>query len=318
MNKRICVIGGGYWGKNHIKTLFAMNALGAVVDSSETCLNTISAQYRIKTFSNIDDTFQTQFDGYVIATPAETHYAIAKKLLTHKCNVLIEKPFTLSSDDSQELIDLAQKNDVNLMVGHLMLFHPAITKIKTVMESGRIGEIRYLYSNRLSFGIVRTNENILWSFAPHDISIMNFLAGSSCETEQITARGTKILQSNIDDTVVAHLVYPGNIHAHFFVSWLHPFKEHRLVVIGSKGMIVYEDSSAQKDILLYNRYFNMQDGFPMKNDAPDEIIDYDRSMPLENELKYFIQTLDDHAKIADGISGHGVVTTLEKIQSLLD
>jgi predicted dehydrogenase len=210
---------------------------------------------------------------------------------------------------------MSEEYGSKLMVGHLMLFHPAIVKIKQVMEGGIIGDLRYVYSNRLNLGRVRTEESALWSLAPHDISILNYIIGKM--PYAIMASGGCYLQKSIDDEVIASYDYPGNINAHIFVSWLYPFKEHRLTVVGSKGMLVFEDSSPERNILFYDSGIEFADGKPVKREKPAEIIPYESSSPLENELRYFIEHLDSEITIADGKSGYEVVEILEKTDECL-
>ena len=315
MEKKICVIGGGRWGKNHIRTLHEMGNLGGIVETEVQRRTELIQTYEVEGFSSVDDAVSHGFDGFIVATPAQTHYPIGKTILESGNHALIEKPMTLSSKDSEELVALASKKGVNLMVGHVLLFHPAIIKIKELISSGRIGKPAYLYSNRLNFGTVRTEENVFWSFAPHDISVLDYLVGKP--SVDVRASGGKYLQTGIDDVTMASLIYPDNIKAHIFVSWLHPFKEHRLVVIGNEGMISYEDSSKEKDIHLYNKRFEIANGLPQKIESPDEIIPYNKSSPLQNELHYFIDNLDGKIKTADGQSGLEVVRVLEKAQNFL-
>ena len=201
--------------------------------------------------------------------------------------MLIEKPMSLSAEHSEELVRIADETKASLMVGHLLLFHPAIRKIKELIDSGKIGRLYYLYSTRLNLGTVRTEENVFWSFAPHDISVLDYLIGENAVS--IEAKGAKFLQNNIYDVTMAQFTYPGNVHAHIFVSWLHPFKEQRLVVIGSKGMLSFDDSSQEKNILYYNKRIDWANGRPVKVEHPDEIIFYEKGMPLEEELKYFLE-----------------------------
>lgn len=315
MRKRLCVIGGGRWGQNHIRTLFEMGNLGGIVETNEIRLNDLTKKYPVKGFSNLDAAMNDDFDGFIVATPAELHYSVGKKLLGNGRHTLIEKPLALSSKDSQELVEIAEKNGAKLMVGHILLFHPAIRKIKEVIDNGKVGQLYYLYSTRLNLGTVRTEENVFWSFAPHDISVLDFIVGHP--SIEIHANGGKYLQDTIDDVAITQFVYPGNINAHIFVSWLHPFKEQRLVIIGSKGMIFFDDSSKEKNILFYNKRIDWKDGMPEKVEGPDEIISYERTQPLANELQYFIDNLDARIEVADGKSGHEVVKVLEKAQTFL-
>ena len=146
----------------------------------------------------------------------------------------------------QEILELVKKNNVNIMIGHLLLFHPAINKMKQMISENKIGKLQYIYSNRLNLGTVRTKENVFWSFAPHDISIFQYFTDSF--PENIFSNGAKMIQEDIHDTTLTFLEYPNNINCHIYVSWLHPFKEHRLVIIGSEGMLSFEDSAENKPL----------------------------------------------------------------------
>ncbi len=314
--KKICVIGGGRWGHNHIKTLKNMGNLHGIVEANQERLNELTSQYDVQGFLTVEDAMAKGFDGYTIATPAPTHYSIGKKLLENGNHLLIEKPMTLSSKESEELVAIAEKNGANLMVGHVLLFHPAIIKIKELIESGKIGQLYYLYSTRLNLGTIRTEENVFWSFAPHDISILDYLVGKP--SISIETKGTKFLQKNVYDNTMTQLTYPDNIHAHIFVSWLHPFKEQRLVVVGSEGMLSFEDSSKDKNIIFHNKHIDFENGMPIKCEAPDEIIPYEKGMPLTEELTYFVENLDKGFTVSDGKSGLEVVKVLEKAQELID
>lgn len=315
MTKKICVIGGGRWGQNHIRTLYQMGNLAAIVVRNPHKLQQLLEQYPVAGFTSVDQAIEAGFDGYTVVTPAETHYQIGKKLLENGCHTLIEKPMALSSSETAELVDIAERNNVNLMVGHLLLFHPAIRKIKEEVKNGRIGKLYYIYSNRLNLGMVKTKENVFWDLAPHDIAIIDYIIGKSCTN--IKASGTKMLQKNIHDTVIAHLDYPDNIQAHIFVSWMHPFKEQRLVVIGSKGMISFEDSSKDKKIIFYNKRIDWEEGIPVNHEEPNEFIDYEYGAPLEKELRYFVEHLNSKVEISDGKSGHKVIEVLERVQEYL-
>ncbi len=314
--KNICVIGGGRWGENHIRTLFEMGNLGGIVEANPKRLRELLEQYPVKGFQDVEMALKENFDGFTIAAPAPLHYDIAKLLLEHGKSVLVEKPMTLSSETSLELVELAKAKGAQLMVGHVLLFHPAIVKIKELIDNGKIGELYYIYSNRLNLGTVRTEENVFWSFAPHDISVLNYFVGEVSQC--IESKGAKFLQKNVYDYTITQLTYPNNIHAHIFVSWLHPFKEHRMVVIGSRGMISFEDSSPEKEIKFYNKHIEFEQGIPIKVENPTEIIPYEKKQPLTEELKYFVENLDKKIEIADGRSGYEVVKVLEKAQELID
>ena len=223
---------------------------------------------------------------------------------------------TMTSDESVELVAMAEKTGSRLMVGHVLLFHPAIIKIKEIVDSGKLGKLFYLYSTRLNLGTVRTGESVFSSFAPHDISVLDYIIGKPAT--MIEAKGSRFLQENIFDSTMTQLSYPDNIHAHIYVSWLHPFKEQRLVLVGSQGMISFDDSSKEKDIYFYNKRVDFENGQPVKIEKPEEIIPYEKKMPLEEELKYFIGHLNTTIEVADGKSGYEVVKMLEQVKQIIE
>lgn len=317
MKQEICVIGGGRWGQNHIKTLAKIGCLAAIVEANSKRLEEILAQYPgVKGFTDVEAAIEAGFHGYTLATPAETHYAIGKRLIEQGLNVMIEKPMTLTAGQSKELVELAERMGSRLMVGHVLLFHPAIQKIKEVIESGKIGTLLYMYSTRLNLGTVRTEESVFSSFAPHDISVLDYLAGSAaCK---IDAKGSSFLQHNIYDSTLAQLEYPNHVYAHIYVSWLHPYKQQLLVVIGSQGMLSFDDATKEKEIHFYNKRIDMENGIPVKVEGPDEIIPYEKKMPLEEELGYFVEHLDTTIDINHGKAGYEVVKVLETVQTLIE
>lgn len=314
---RIAVVGAGRWGKNHIETLNSLGYLGGVVESDDNTLSKLKDKFaNVRMFSKLEDALKEDFGGFTIATPAETHFEITERILKSKRHVLVEKPIAMKVAEAKKLKQLADENQVNLMVGHLLLFHPAIRKIKALIVNGKIGRLQYLYSNRLNLGAVRTEENILWSFAPHDISIFQYFIGA--HPIEVISRGGIFLQPKIHDSSMTVLTYPNNVVGHIFVSWLHPFKEHRIVVIGSKGMFSYEDSSENKQILFYEKGIDWVRGEPIRRDGPTEIIPYERGLPLTEEMKYFADHLNgDPIETADAESAIEVLEILEKASESL-
>lgn len=256
-------------------------------------------------------------DAVIVATPAATHYSVTRGLLMNGKNVLVEKPITLEESEARELIAIAGEKKLKLMVGHVLLYHPAVLKLKELVDAGKIGKLQYVYSNRLNFGTVRTEENILWSFAPHDISIMQFLLGSN--PDHVEARGASFLQNNIEDSTITYLSYPGNIHAHIFVSWLHPFKEQRLVVIGDKGMIVFEDSSPKDKLKFYPKGFNKAEGSLEKFDGDFEVINHEDKQPLAEEQCHFIKCVtENRTPLTDGSHALEVLKILKRAERSLN
>ena len=287
MEKRICVVGGGRCGVNHINTLADLGCLGGVVDLNPETLRNYRQRFpQLQTFESLAGAFDAEFDGFVVATPAETHFDLAQQIIELGKPLLVEKPLALTLAEATWLKESAQEKGVNLMVGHLLLFHPAIRKLKQLIQQGEIGRLQYLYSNRLNLGTVRTHENILWSFAPHDLSMFQDIIGTM--PIEVVARGGEFLQPGVHDITMTILKYPDNIVAHVFVSWLHPFKEHRIVAIGSKGMLVFEDSSAEKELTFYEKGIDWVRGEPVRHEGTSKPIPYTLAPPLTEELKYFI------------------------------
>ena len=239
-------------------------------------------------------------------------FDIASNLITRRFPVLIEKPMTLNIQDSERLLALSKEYTTPIMVGHVLLFHPAIQKIKKLICSGKIGKLQYIYSNRLNLGQIRTEENVFWSFAPHDISILQYFTESF--PIEINTSGGAFIQNNIHDSTLTTFSYPNNIKAHIYLSWLHPFKEHRIVIIGSEGMLSFEDSKENKPLKYYNKKFELNGSIPQKKDGQIELLSYDDTLPLDNELSYFVDNLDNSKKIFDisnGQNGLEVVKILE-------
>ncbi len=252
MNKKpsIAVIGSGYWGKNLVRNYHELGTLKLICDKNDTVLDQFRKQYpQVDTCLALNDAIsRDDIAGIVIATPAEIHYTIAKEALLAGKHVYVEKPLVLDEKEGEELIELAAKNNRTLMVGHLLQYHPVFVRLKDLALSGELGKINYIYSHRLNLGKIRREENILWSFAPHDISMILSLACE--EPESVYATGGNYLHKQIADVTTTHLEFPSGLRAHIFVSWLHPFKEQKLVVVGDRKMAVFDDTQPWPDKLL--------------------------------------------------------------------
>ena len=296
-----------------------LNSLGGIVDPDESRLEFFSKKYTgINVFTSISDALKNRdFSAYVVVVPAKDHYEIAKEIILAKKHVLVEKPIALNIKHAEELVDLSIKNNVNLMVGHLLLFHPAMLKIKAMIKNGRIGTLQYIYSNRLNLGTIRSEENVFWSLAPHDISLFQFFTESY--PSDIKAVGSAFIQKEIHDCTITHLSYPGGMSGHIFVSWLNPFKEHRLVIIGSEGMITFEDSIEGKPLKFHSKKFEYENNIPEKVDGPVEEIRYENKMPLTEELSYFINKIDNgKIDIATGEEALQITKILVEASTLLE
>lgn len=315
---KLAVIGSGKWGMNHVRTSSSIlkDNFKIVCDYSpnnEQKIKEVSPS--IKFTTNLDDILNDpEINAVIIATPAETHYEIGKRCLENGKNVLVEKPITLYSNEAQELIDIAKKSGLKLMVGHVLLYHPAILKIKEMINTGKIGKLQYIYSNRLNLGTIRSEENILWSFAPHDISVIQFL--TEYDPVQIFSKGASYVQDDIEDTTITYLKYPDNVNAHIFVSWLNPFKEQRLVVVGDKGMMVFEDSLSTDKLKYFEKGFQVnEEGQVEKFDKKFEVIPFDEAKPLEEEQKHFYYSVINNSQpLTDGVHALKVLEILEKAQ----
>jgi len=313
----IAQIGLGNWGKNILKTLYSLKSIHTAVDTNYTTIKNFSEIYKDINFStSLDEVLKNdEIKAIVISTPASTHYEITKKALLHNKDVFVEKPLSLNYKEGQELIELAEEKQKILMVGHLLNYHPAIIKLKELIHLGKLGEIQYIYSNRLNIGKIRTEENVLWSFAPHDISIIINLLNQ--EPINIDSFGQSYINSNIYDVTLTILEFPGKVRAHIFVSWLHPYKEQKLVVVGSQAMAVFDDQSTEKLSLYYHKVEN-HNGIIVEKKAPKEVIDIDPSEPLKLELQHFIECINSRkTPLTDGKEALRVLKILEEAQMKL-
>lgn len=261
-NVKIAVIGAGYWGKNLVRNFAELGVLNTICDVSKENIRRCSNEYPgVKLTEFCQEALEDKdIAGVIIATPAVTHYELAKQALIAGKHVFVEKPLALDVNEAEELVSLAKEKDLVLMVGHLLEYHPAVNKLAEIINDGVLGKINYIYSNRLNLGKVRNEENILWSFAPHDISVIRLLLGE--EPYEVTSVGANYLNQAIADVTISTLSFRSGVRAHIFVSWLHPFKEQRLVVIGDKKMAVFEDSAKDK-LKIYDRGFEWKNRIPV-------------------------------------------------------
>jgi UDP-2-acetamido-3-amino-2,3-dideoxy-glucuronate N-acetyltransferase len=309
---RVAVVGAGYWGINHVRNYYELGCLAAVCDSSEQSIARIRERFPevhvAPEYSSI--LAERDIRGVIIATPAESHYAMAREAIEAGKDVLVEKPLTLSASEGERLVALGEKRGAVLMVGHLLEFHPAIQKLRELIKSGALGELRYLYSSRLNLGKVRREENILWSFAPHDIAIILRLV-SEWPTS-VAATGGTYLQPRVADVTVTHMEFPTGIRAHIFVSWLHPYKEQRLVVIGSKRMAVFDDVNKQDKLMVYDQGVEFVNGEPVTRKNEGVPVELENAEPLRRQCLHFLECMRTRQRpLTDGQSGLKVLRVLE-------
>jgi UDP-2-acetamido-3-amino-2,3-dideoxy-glucuronate N-acetyltransferase len=320
MHQHIAVIGSGYWGKNLVRNYHDLGALSMICDQNETTLARYREQYPdIETCCALSDVLSADtIQGIAIATPAETHYALAREALLAGKHVYVEKPLVLHEAEGAELIALADEHNLTLMVGHLLQYHPAFIKLKTMVTGGDLGRINYIYSHRLNLGKIRREENILWSFAPHDISMILSLAGE--EPESVLTTGGNYLHKKIADVTTTHLEFPSGLKAHIFVSWLHPFKVQQLIVVGEKSMIVFDDTQLWPDKLrLFPHEITWQNNMPIPARADPQRIEVVQAEPLRRECEQFLSCIArGDSPLTDGREGLRVLRVLNASQRSLD
>jgi UDP-2-acetamido-3-amino-2,3-dideoxy-glucuronate N-acetyltransferase len=314
----IGLVGLGYWGKNIFRNLYELEVLHTVCDSDLS----IIAENK-KKFPDINYAISVEkvlanphIKAVVIATPAATHYELVERSLVANKDVFVEKPLALTVDEGEELVELAEQKDRILMVGHILQYHPAVIKLKELLSSGKLGKIYYIYSNRLNIGKLRTEENILWSFAPHDISAILMLFDK--EPIKVTAFGGDYISNGVYDTTLTTLEFRNGVKGHIFVSWLHPFKEQKLIVVGSKAMAVFDDVSEEK-LFLYPHKIERRNGkIPLAHKADYQIIPVKHGEPLKLELKHFIECIQRRKRPkTDGREGLKVLKVLALVEGAL-
>ena len=312
--KFLGLIGCGYWGKNLLRDFNFFGVLKSVSDVNLKAKNEVSKISKdILYKSNYREILKdNEISSVAIATPAKSHYRLVRECLIAKKNVFVEKPLCLDYSDGKKLVLLAKKNKVKLMVGHLMLYHPAFKKMIESIKKGKIGKIRYIYSNRLALGKLRREEDVLWSFAPHDISMIMELVDE--KLINVKAFGAKYLNKKVADTTITLLKFKNKIKAHIFVSWLHPYKDQRLIVVGEKGMLVFADIlKKDKKLVFYNHKIGWDKDIPKVHKSEGETIPFDyKSEPLKVECKAFIDWIVQGKKpLSEGEEGLRVLKVLE-------
>jgi UDP-2-acetamido-3-amino-2,3-dideoxy-glucuronate N-acetyltransferase len=314
----MAVVGSGYWGKNLVRNFSELGALHTICDQNIATLRAFQEKYP-------QTRFQTSFEAVLqnpvinavaIATPAETHYELAKAALLSGKHVFVEKPLALVVNEAEELNEIADRNNLRLMVGHILLFHPAIIKLKEIIDSGELGKINYIYSNRLNLGKIRSEENILWSFAPHDISVMLYLLDEM--PSQVMAQGGNYLNSEIADVTMTCLSFKSGVKGHIFVSWLHPHKEQKLVVVGDKKMAVFDDTLPDAKLQIHDKGVDWVNRQPMPRKNQTTPVPLDAVEPLKAECAHFLNCIEC-AQIprTDGTNGIKVLKVLNACQESL-
>ena len=310
-------MGAGAWGRNIVRTLSELGTLAAVCDPSAACLEAARKLVgekagHIRWSSRPEEILNDrEITGVMVATPAETHYAAGKKVLAAGKDLFVEKPLTVDLKEGEMLVKAAEAADKVLMVGHLLEYHPAILRLQDLIRSGELGEVRYMMSHRLNLGKIRTRENALWSFAPHDIAVILRIAGKM--PLEVISTGGAYVSPNIPDTTLMQMLFANGVRAHIYVSWLHPFKEQKLVVVGSKKMASFCDIT--KELILYDQRVEWKKGQPVPVKGDGHKVEFSQAEPLAEECRHFMECIRTRATPrTDGRKGLEVLSLLHAAQ----
>jgi predicted dehydrogenase len=317
--------GLGYWGPNVLRN-FANLAECQVKKCCDIDTQQLEKIKRRYPFTELTQDYNElvndpEIEALVVTTPAATHYKLTKKALEAEKHVFVEKPITLDIGEAEELIDLAERRRRVLMVGHLLIYHPAITKLKEYVDSGELGEIRYIYSSRLNLGKIRHDENAMWSFAPHDLSVALYLLGE--DPEAASAQGMAYLRPDVEDVVFMMVRFPQGKMAHLHVSWLDPHKVRRITVVGSKKMAVFDDMESAEKLRIYdkgvdNLHYNSYGEFLTLRFGDIHIPKIDMKEPLQLECQHFLDCIRNHHRpLSDGLEGLQVLKILDAAERSL-
>jgi Predicted dehydrogenases and related proteins len=312
----IGLVGLGYWGKNLLRNFLELGVLHTACDENSITLTEYKKKYPEINFTSSFDDILSNADvkAVAISAPAVTHYELVTKSLLAGKDVFVEKPLALTVREGEKIVELANEKNRILMVGHILQYHPAVIKLKELISSGELGKIQYIYSNRLNIGKLRIEENILWSFAPHDISVILMLLNE--EPLKVSSFGGDYLNKGIFDTTLTTMEFNKGVKAHIFVSWIHPYKEQKLIVVGSKAMAVFDDVSTEK-LFIYPHKIEWANGkIPVAQKADYNVVPLEGGEPLYEELKHFAECiLKRMTPKTDGAEGLRVLKILQSAES---
>lgn len=311
---QVIVVGSGYWGKNLVRNFYELDSLAGVVELSPTLQQRIQEQYpNVPLLTDFAEALATDVSAFVLATPAPTHYDLGLTALKAGKDVFIEKPMTLRAEDARELATYADAHDQILMVGHLLLYQPAIVWMRDYLNEGKAGQVQHIATHRLNLGKVRTTENVWWSLAPHDIAIILDLLGHP-KLQQVQASGHTRLQADIADEVHIDLLFESGQTAHLHCSWQWPLKQRGLVAIADKQMLVYDE--IQQVVTVHSKHIDTQLSAVDEGTTTVNIAD---AQPLKLECQHFLDCLKTRqAPHSDGWNGVAVVNILETVQEVLN
>ena len=310
MKKNIAVVGCGYWGKNLVRNFSELGTLYSVSDENSEIKNSYANQYQVKNLTFNEIINDENIKGVVLTVPAKLHASMAIEAMNKGKHIFVEKPLALNEIDAKLMIETAKENNVKLIVGHLLHYHPIFKEIKKIVKEGKIGKLEHIQSNRLSFGKFRSEEDIIWSFAPHDISMILSLAN---EKPSIVKSNTKsIIKDNHADIASIYMEFPSGLKSNISVSWINPNKEVKLVITGSSGMLIFDDIKPWNEKLsLYFYDIQRTENLININKSSLKFIEVPEEEPLKNECKHFIEVINNNIlPITDGYEGLKVVKIL--------
>jgi len=319
----MAVVGAGGWGKNLVRNFAAAPGARLVwcCDLNEAVLSRLAPQLPgTRMTTRVEEVLASpDVDAVAIATDAPTHHLMARQALEAGKHVYVEKPLTLEARTSRELIRLAEARGKQIMVGHLLLFHPAVEKIESLLGSGELGDIYYMYTQRLNLGVVRKDESAWWSLAPHDVSVILHLFGA--EPGTVSARGESYLQPGVQDVVFVNLHFPDRRMAQIHVSWLDPHKMRKMTIVGTKKMVVFDDMEAAEKIKIYDKGADVRPDYASYNEAITlrqgdiHLPRVDMTEPLSRECRHFVDCVRENRRPkTSGEDGLRVVRVLEAAQ----
>ena len=322
----VACVGTGYWGKNLVRVFHDLQkcTLKVCCDLNEEVLQDLAIQYpNVAMSRDFSDVLRDpDIDAVVLASPAPKHFTMAKAALEAGKHVFVEKPLALHVDEADDLRRTADVHGLVLMVGHLLEYHPAISVLKEFIGSGCLGDVHYIYTQRVNFGIIRKNETVLWSLGPHDVSVVCHLLNR--EPHTINACGKSYVQKGVEDVVFCNLHFPNRVMGQIHVSWLDPHKIRRLTIVGSQRMAVFDDMEPVEKIRLYENYVKLPDIPGWERTArlhhgPVVVPEFDRSEPLRLECEHFLDCIRfGRRPISDGNDGLRVVRVLDAAQRSLE
>lgn len=317
MKKNIAVVGCGYWGKNLVRNFFELEALYSVSDANSETAKNYADQYHVKNLSFDETVNDENIKGVVLTVPAKLHASMAIEAMNKGKHVFVEKPLALNETDAKIMIETAKGNNVKLMVGHLLHYHPIFKEIKKIVKEGEIGKLEYIQSSRLSFGQYRIEEDIIWSFAPHDISMILSLANE--KPNIVKCNSKSIIKENHADIANIHMEFPSGLKSNISVSWINPIKEVKLVVTGSSSMLIFDDTKLWNEKLsLYSYDLKRADNLININKSSLQFIEVPEEEPLKNECEHFLEVVkNDIQPLTNGIEGQKVVEVLSASSQLL-